>query len=177
MNKIIFLDVDGVLNSSAFLRLKTEVEDPNDYFLQAYMSIPEERKTYKKMREMIDPKAVKILQSIYEEEPFDIVVSSSWRICHYEVLILILEEYGFKGKVIDRTPCLNRESSVRGNEILQWTLDNEDKCGKYYDFKSYVILDDSDDMLLWQKDNFVQTEWKIGLTEERTPAIIEALRR
>lgn len=39
----------------------------------------------------------------------------------------------------------------------------------------YCILDDDSDMLLWQKDNFVQTNSYIGLTDKEMCLTIEIL--
>ncbi len=56
--------------------------------------------------------------------------------------------------------------TLRGNEILQWIKDNEEIVGPYYDFKKYVILDDDSDMLLWQKDNYINCDHWVGMTEK-----------
>ena len=41
--------------------------------------------------------------------------------------------------------------------------------------ESYVILDDDPDMLLEQKDNFVKTSWRDGLTALHTRKAIKIL--
>lgn len=66
----------------------------------------------------------------------------------------------------------------RGVEI-QWWVDkhavrfNYD-IGDWYPFK-YVILDDDTDMLLWQKDCFIQTDPISGITEDDVARAISIL--
>lgn len=64
---------------------------------------------------------------------------------------------------------------VRGNEILQWMVDNEYRIGYPFNFKSYVILDDDSGMLLSQKDNFIHVDRRVGLTEKDVERAIEIL--
>ena len=67
---------------------------------------------------------------------------------------------------------------VRGNEIHSWIKDNEALTGEaYHDYKNYVILDDDSDMLYWQRNNFVHTSWKKGLTEEEAEKAITILNK
>lgn len=95
--KIIFLDVDGVLNSSLdgySIRLKT------DYHLE-------------------------LVKNIIEATEAKLVLSSSWRIGPTKArnnLLKRLEEYGLQ--IMDSTPVLSGASS-RGDEIRQWL--NESK--------------------------------------------------
>ena len=54
---------------------------------------------------------------------------------------------------------------VRGNEILKWIIDNEELLGQHqFEFDSYVILDDDEDMLYQQRHNFIRVNYKTGLT-------------
>ena len=97
-------------------------------------------------------------------------MSSTWRLGRSpEELQAILDSCGFTGKVIGKTKDLRRgegaESILRGNEILNWIKENEKTIGvRYWEYKNYVILDDDSDMLLWQKDNYIQTDAYCGLT-------------
>lgn len=65
---------------------------------------------------------------------------------------------------------------VRGNEINKWIRNNNDVLGSYLEFKNYVILDDDNDMLLTQKDNFIQTNHLFGLTDEIMKQVIKKLK-
>ena len=53
---------------------------------------------------------------------------------------------------------------------------NWNKKRLYVDY-SYIIVDDDNDMLLEQKDNFVQTDPMIGLTAELSVVIIDKLNK
>lgn len=158
---IIFLDVDGVLNSHQYFeeREKQKSQD-SDYIIS--------------MKSDIDPEAVKRLNRICEATGAKIVVSSVWRRGRlYDILLEVLEEYGCKDRVIGVTGYRGCSDCLRGNEIHRWMKDNIEE---YYNFKNYVIIDDDGDMLYWQKDNFVHTSSERGgLTEELADKAIEIL--
>lgn len=151
--KIIFLDIDGVLNSQLY---HERTYDPN---LEKDIS----RFDYK-CRD-IDDKAVSFLNDLIKDTGAKVVVSSSWRRSEtIESLTKILQARGFTGEIVGFTPRLGK-NTVRGNEIHKWIEDNDKLLGVYYyQFKEYVILDDDSDMLLWQKDNFIKTDGYVGLT-------------
>jgi hypothetical protein len=148
--KVIFLDIDGVLNHEIFYRGLSKYERLKGRWASE-----------------IDRASVEILNGIIRQTGAVIVVSSTWRIAHScEELELILGECGFFGKIIDKTPRLNFKDSIRGNEILAWMRANEELYGSYYyQFKNYVILDDDSDMLYWQRKNYIQTDRYCGLSE------------
>lgn len=143
--KIIFLDVDGVLNNA----------DDSDHHV------------HKGGCYFYSPKCVERLNKITDATGAKIVVSSTWRLGKtVDELKAQFTEMGITGEVIDKTCQLNHLDGYRGNEILKWIKDNESLLGHYYyNFKSYVIIDDDTDMLLWQKDNFVNTDGYKGLTD------------
>lgn len=148
--KIIFLDIDGVLNSTTyFMSNKDELKKKTDY-----------KPSYD-----LDPNAINLLNNLIAETGAKVVVSSTWRSGkEKEELQSILEEKGFKGEVIDKTPygCY---MCVRGNEIYRWLCDNEKIIGKRVsDYDEYVILDDDSDMLYWQRNNFILVDGWVGLT-------------
>ena len=60
-------------------------------------------------------------------------------------------------------------SSCRGLEIYDYIQQNEESI------INYCILDDNDDILYEQKDNFVTTDESIGLTEKDVDKMIEIL--
>lgn len=162
MQKLIFLDFDGVLNS-------------NDWY------------TKNKTKGDFDPKAIERLNYIVEQTNAKIVLSTSWR---FDPNIYDkCKEIGIKGEVIGRTPSLryfastnNHSSSFicRGNEIAAWLTEFIEKnqlhsCHWQYD--SYVIIDDDCDMLLSQKDNFVHVDYFKGLTKKDAEKAIKILNR
>lgn len=105
-----------------------------------------------------------------------------------QYLIDLFNMVGIKGDVIGETPKLRWLCEVpsayipRGTEIknylsvkhnypcYEWNLN---KCTT--DVETYVIIDDDGDMLLEQKDNFVQTSMKVGLTKQNADEVVEIL--
>lgn len=147
--KVIFLDIDGVLNSTkSILALGG-----------APHGILEEQKKY------IDMIALGLLQRICMHENIKCVLSSTWRILN------TYQEVGefFNLPIIGATPrggILTMPSgftmeiaSIRGMEVQRWLEENTQ-----WDIQSYVILDDNSDFLDEQKPYLVQTTYEEGLT-------------
>lgn len=136
---IVFLDIDGVLNSANFF-LKE-----NSKYMRA------------DPRSQLDPEAIAYLNEIYD---WNFVLSSTWR-KHYEIdeMNQMLHEVGFYGTISDYTPVLGWQGALRGNEIRQFLSNN-----KLESREDYVIFDDDSDMLLWQKDNFIHVDGYFGLS-------------
>jgi hypothetical protein len=148
MNKIIFLDFDGVLNSQLwYVRTKGSREQDD-----------------------LDKEAIEFLNHLIKDTGAKVVVSSTWRLGRtVDELQEILTRNGFIGEVIDKTISMNigkdGDCILRGNEILQWMKAHPEILGCYYsDYKNYVIFDDDSDMLYWQRNNFIQTDPYVGLT-------------
>lgn len=138
MDKLLFLDIDGVLNSTQsahyYMRLKQ----------QAY--------------EEFCPIAVSNLNYIIDKIPdLKIVISSSWRIGKdFEHLKTVLHSLGVNVKpIIDMTPIVF--SGDRGHEISMWLEVNVRQGCKM------VILDDDNDMGYLQ-DALIQTDYQVGLS-------------
>jgi len=133
MNKIIFLDIDGVLNV---------IGQGYDSFGQLFHKHFEDN-----------------LRWIVEQTGAKIVISSSWRITGLQDMKNMWKRRNLPGEVIDITPteidvverkiCEFYDDVKRGHEIQLWIDDN--------DVKNYVILDDDSDMLPSQLNNFVRT--------------------
>jgi hypothetical protein len=160
--KIIFLDIDGVLNSkNFFMREPIMYNTVEEYYTRS-----------------IDHIAVHRLANIIKATEAAIVLSSSWR--NYppcvEAIHRVFKMHGIEDRIIGATPE-GEALSVRGNEILGWIKDNTDLVGYYYNYTEYVILDDNDDMLYWQKDNFIQTNAIYGLTDKDANRAISILNR
>ena len=144
--KILFLDIDGVLNNQDAFR--------------------------KKDLDPIDEDNVIQLNRIIDATDCKIVISSVWRRCNtVGSLRSMLElKHGVrKDSIIDFTPIFNR-LAPRGHEIEAWLEKN--------DRPHFVILDDDNDMLLYQeREHFVQTSFKKGLTKELADKAIEILNK
>ena len=143
--RIIFLDIDGVLNDCA-------APDGTEglYFVQEHL--------------------IRKLNWLIAESGAMCVLSSTWkRRWPVPAVQMFLEKHGFTGKVIDSTPYMPH--SERGEEIAMW-LKLCRECG--LDIESWVILDDASDMgplLPW----LVQTDPDDGLTDEDVEKALELL--
>lgn len=152
--KIIFLDIDGVLNSRQWME-EFHAQHPTEHRF---------------MQERFDEKAVARLQRLVEATDAKIVISSTWRLLHSLSDIRgLLNQHGFKGDVIDKTPRI--PDGVRGGEIETWLSQRNSFLG---DVDSFVILDDDDDMEPLM-DKLVQTNFEFGLQDEHVEKAIEML--
>ena len=148
--KIIFLDIDGVLNSELHVHEMGEAWDGNQ----------------------IDPKTVIRLNKITDATNARIVVSSSWRVCHsLEELRFILKAAGISAEIIGVTPILR---SDRANEIWEW-LDNNKDIDNYVilDDDRLERKRDSSDPIL--DLHFVRTSWYDGLQDRHIEKVIGIL--
>lgn len=121
--KVIFLDIDGVLNS-----VESETWDYHNRGEEAYYYA-------------MCPDLVEKLNLIIRETGAKIVISSTWRKHHdtLEGLQNMLDKRGIQGEVIGSTAALWTQ---RGIEIKQWLDLFSDK----HNVISYIILDDDCDM-------------------------------
>lgn len=155
--KVIFLDIDGVLNSE---ELAKEI-GWGGHFTE------DEEATHANIK--WQQKSVDELRSIVETTGAQIVVSSTWRryfsVGKFEEMFAV---YGWKdAPIIDKTPTGNYAN--RGMEINKWLSDNK--------VDSYVILDDFPDFLPEQNSHFVETNFEVGLTEDDADRAITILNR
>lgn len=155
MNKIIFLDFDGVLVT------RDEIIATHNWAVN-HGGV---------RKEFLRGECVDILNKIIERTGAKIVVSSSWRMIHdISSFMSIFKENGCIGEVIDLTPkwkFVREKPGViagchenRGQEIQQWIDDN---VVNKTDFR-YIIIDDDSDMLDQQMPFFIQTLSSVGLS-------------
>jgi len=150
--KLVFCDIDGVLNSRVFLAgLRPPpglVADGPEWWA-----------------EMLDREAVGRLNRLLAETGASVVVSSSWRLgSTAEALQTILDLGGFEGAVVGVTPHLSEQP--RGEEIQRYLASHP--------AEAFVILDDEDDMgeLL---SSLVRTSFDTGLLDEHVERAKKAL--
>lgn len=159
--KIIFLDIDGVFNSTAW-------EQTDTYRNGSYPT------------NMFDPNTVSLFNQIINETEAKVVITSTWRLkFSLDELRELFSSVGIQCDVIDVTPNLKEGQNfiLRGNEILKWCRDNKAILGvKYIDYTDYAIIDDNSDMLYWQAKNFFQTDSQCGLSPEVTRQVIRSLK-
>lgn len=145
--KIIFLDVDGVLNNSSWAtRMWNEG-------VRVYAE------------DMLEDRAIRLLKQIVDATGASVVITSTWRNSAAQMTHLLDQLAYFSIRPIAVTPRLNKE---RGDEISAWM--------QRYDgyIESYVILDDDSDMGE-HMDHLVQTSFKYGLQHEHVKRAIEIL--
>ncbi|MBP5723129.1 MAG: hypothetical protein J6X18_06105, partial [Bacteroidales bacterium] len=99
----------------------------------------------------------------------EIVISSSWGEDGGKTLER-LRAKGLTLPVIGYTEHYYNHWIVRGNEIKKWLEDNM----KDEDYQ-YAILDDDSDMLLEQKEHFVQVDSYEALTDENVEHVRKIL--
>lgn len=153
--KVLFLDVDGVLNHRGVFK-------PGN-------------------PQPICQKAWSLCRQVVEKTGAKIVLSSTWRLgdenaCPYisklrsiGVFDYAHEDWRTKDVWTDDWNG-SAEDMRRGTEIAEW-------LSRHPDVSVYAIVDDDSDMLLEQKPRFVQTTFDSGLLPEHRDRLIELLRR
>ena len=156
--RIIFLDIDGVLNShiiaEEWFRLTGKV-GYGGWFNEEDIVIEKSDVKWGHLN-------VSNLREIVEATDAKIVISSDWRRSFsVEKFKQMFELYGWKAPVIDKTTVLKS----RGLEIAAWLAANSD-------VENYVIIDDNDQFLPDQLDRFVHTNPECGLSWNDTQKAI-----
>ena len=158
--KVIFLDVDGVLNSE---KSRNEMYDNNKSWM---------------WNEVANYHLEK-LKKIVKETGAIIVLSSSWRLYHPKLTgfpeitdellkVLVDKMEDLELKIEDVTPDFRNKA--RGLEIEDWVK-------KHPNIERYIILDDDTDFLPYQKPFFIKTTFKDGLTDELAEKAIRILNK
>lgn len=166
MMKIIFLDVDGVLNNDENLN--------ND--------------------DALNDKLITILAELVKLSHARIVLTSSWR-CFPDTIAKIMDRFakfdltlfsitreGIPYEELKNTPwegikpcpCYDLDDEVcndRGAEIAAWLLEHKD-----FNIEKFVIIDDEiDDIKSYFPNNYVQTNFSTGFTWDNLNAALKIL--
>lgn len=151
--KVLFLDIDGVLNSADWYhRRDPEVRKLKDSPSNCALA-------------EIDPAAAARLQRIIDATGCRIVVSSSWRLGYSLTwLTAMLRKGGIVAPVIGATPV--GDTGERSDEIERW-------LSWVPGVEAYVILDDGSDAEM--PGHFVHTSWGFGLQDEHVEQAIGIL--
>lgn len=151
MRKILFLDIDGVLNT-----------DHHQWHCQMNSIAPVDRFDY-----AFDSKAVENLATIIEETGAEIVISSSWKFLGLQTLQKMWEDRNLPGVIVDVTPS----GESKGWEIDEWLINHEGQIS------GYAIIDDENDMLPEQQGHFVQTNPQFGITKKDIEELLQCYGR
>lgn len=155
--KIIFLDIDGVLNSRAYDRLRNRDEQTD-----------------------IDETRLPLVKSIVDRTGAKIVLSSTWRVhwsvhpqlCDRDGIYIneVFAKYGLE--IYDKTPSLGIRAERR-DEIAKWLERAREKV------ESFVIIDDYRYGWADLSDRFVKTNpnFGLGLEQEHVEKAVEILNK
>jgi hypothetical protein len=158
---ILFLDIDGVLNSHDWFRRRVNFRGPPSLL----------EKAGAKFEKDIDPRALFLLDAVLAETKAKVVISSTWRkLYSLEEIQAGFSSLGFVGEIIDVTP---ETSSIRGEEIQEW-LNDALSFNPPLIVERFAIVDDDSDMA-HLRSRLVQTSFNFGLTWRHAADLIEML--
>lgn len=145
---IIFLDIDGVLNSE-------------ESIVRFYEEAMSKGQPNYNCDEIFPKEYMNNLKELVEETDSKIVISSTWRMFYPDndkwfKLMSNLKEYNLDTKVIDRTPYTSKK---RGDEIRMW-------LSEHPEVSNFVIIDDDSDMCEFTETKLAKSSWKNGFTKE-----------
>lgn len=162
-DKIIFLDIDGVLNSETDFTEAARKYDPVHAKLQKG-----------ELWKIISAGKLALLNRIIKETDAKIVLSSTWRSkCDGKKMTKIFQKYGDIWEhdadiFIGQTPNWSRRGCTqefRGREITQY-------LSEHPEIEDYIVLDDNDYILEDDyykieipEDRFIHTDEYAGLTK------------
>lgn len=153
MNKIIFLDVDGILNSHTWF-VKTNA-------------------TYDNLESHFDPEAVARLNQITDTTGAEIVISSSWRLLfvdRFKDFTDFLSKVGITGKIAGVTKITSGDRSeeiwdyIGSHSITEYLILDDDRLERKMDSSDPVL-----DM------HFIKTTFMYGLQDKHIPMALEIL--
>ena len=184
MNKLIFLDIDGVLNNATF---KTNWMEAHKELDKTYLEIRFYR-LFINATEMefyngyIVPENLENFNRIIDATNADVVLSSDWRFINdgnYNILAdlstvkRLFEVRGIKGNVVGLTPYIFKHP--RDIEILRYINTNKIKDTKI------VVIDDLREAGEAIRDIpnslFIWTDYNTGLTKEEADKAIQFLNK
>ena len=164
--KVLFLDIDGVLNTKY-------------WYTQMDRNTPKDKYGY-----AFDPNSVANLKRSVEDTGAEIVISSSWKCMGLSQMEDMWRDRNLPGRIIGITPnsvsdemLLNADIDsielfhIRGEEIKEWLMKHAKRVS------SYAIIDDMDNMLPEQQSHFVQSNPEVGITEGDADTIITILNK
>jgi len=137
-DKILFLDIDGVLNSKFFYKYIFRQDQGHS---------------------RLDPYCVILVKKLVDEFSLKIVISSTWRDGAMDRLVKELNVNDLVESLHEDwlTPVVR--PACRGKEIDIW-------LSEHPDVKEYLIIDDNHNLYDHHMDRFVQTSTMMGMVQE-----------
>ena len=155
--KIIFLDIDGVLNCESAYR-------NGECQYQEWVWEDGRKDHYQRFC----VRSKELLNKLIDETGAKIVISSTWRMSGIEFMKKVWELEKMSGEIIGITPSIraNGIDIPRGIEIkfyleemgfthINWSEDKQQKRMDESGVENYIIIDDDSDMLYNQRHHFV----------------------
>lgn len=185
--RVIFLDIDGVLNSEMFLRKLDVKHRALGHEADPVPGLEERKKVVKhettcecyRLENQIDDDAIGRLNRLILETGSKIVISSSWRkLLDPPELHRVLAAHGLVAEIIGKTPDGYHDQDLvaalgtvdrifRGHEIDHWLR-------QHPEVERFVILDDGSDMVM-HKNRLVQTDCQEGLLDDHVELAIRMM--
>ena len=148
MERYIFLDIDGVLNTTRNYRARFMADEPwrDDY------------------GPFFDPESVGNLRLIVTATNADIIITSSWRYKGVDAMHTLWSIRNMPGFLIGITPeVVSNDFCVRSMEINKWLAQNAPESPDSYRF---VIIDDSAMFLPEHMPFLIHTSANVGITAD-----------
>jgi hypothetical protein len=148
---IIFLDIDGILNTGRYIVYKVENNIANGQ--SCHLNF--------------DPICMKNLRILINKFDAKIVVSSTWRIhkqwqdtdLYWNAILNNFKKYNINPeRIIDITPNFSFQKQ-RGEEIREWLQNNQ-----HLNIENFVILDNDSDMCEFTQTKLAKCSWERGFT-------------
>lgn len=163
--KYIFLDIDGVLNSTKYVT--------SDYYKQATAGMSDAEVMLIAHHLHLDPEAIKLVNDLVKRSGAKVILSSTWRGKYScEEMTEMMKGRGAEFEISDATPALfgkvHSSRIPRGKEIGHYLRLLEDWP------EAYVILDDHNDMLS-HLPYLVRTDVRVGLTQDDVEKALKIL--
>lgn len=161
-NKLIFLDIDGVMNSERFFKDVWKISN-----------IPEVKKKMPHFRcfcsEMFGYDAIYYIDKLCKETDARIVISSTWRLGYSVPQLgrIFLHNGSNSDFVVGKTGrrhFINGQVSFRDEEILTYLEENYTK--EEYDKLKYVVIDDDTYDLRRVENHLITVDNKVGFTKK-----------
>lgn len=155
--RVLFLDIDGVLNSDPFWFEKINQHGRMEALHNPHL--------------VVQGELVQRLQGLLDQVEVKVVLSSNWRLgIGLKATEEALRKHGFTHSLYDQTPILYPEKMskyvTRGEEINKWL--------SLHEVDNYAIVDDREDMG-HHTPRLVLTNSQVGITDENVSRLLELL--